>query len=177
MLEGAGQLAQRSRTDALASYRSMCNPIPDKPPGVELCRTWTTRATHFTSLDDLTASSCGMRSDTSTGVPTFIGTLVIKYMPRCDKFSDSANCSVDPGLLSARNRRGTRIFTRVSIRRSLELMVFSLPAGRAGPLAGLSARGYQSRKGVNSILARREAEAREMRISRDPWTTPGQVVP
>src|ERR1700674_5310384 len=118
----------------------MCSPIPDLPPGEALGRTWTTRATHFTSLDICPASSCGIRSDTSTGVPTFSGTVVEKKMPRCDMFSDSAACSVDPGLLSTRNRKGTRMFTRVSIRRSLELMVSS-------PLAGLSARGYQSRKG------------------------------
>jgi hypothetical protein len=91
-------------------------------------------------------------------------------MPRWEMFSDSAVCSVDPGLLSARNLKGTRIFTRVSIRRSLELMVSS-------PLAGMNARGYQIRKGVKSILARRGPDARKMRIFCEVCAITGQVVP
>jgi hypothetical protein len=65
----------------------------------------------------------------------------------------------------------------VSIRRSLEFIFFSLPAGPAGPPAGWLARGYLSKKGVKSILARRNAEARKMRIFCGTWTKPGQVVP
>ncbi len=70
-------------------YRSMCTPIPDLLPRNELDCTRTTRATHFTSPVDFpgAANSCGMRSDTSSGVPTFNGNDVVKNIRTAERCS------------------------------------------------------------------------------------------
>jgi hypothetical protein len=75
-------------------------------------------------------------------------------------FSNRAARSVDPGWLGARTLGGTRVFTRMCIRRSLELRL-------SYPPTGLNTHGSGVGRG-EGIIASQKHGASEVRIDYGP---------